>query len=172
MIKILCERVSNRSEEYYDYLEEHISNVQKSYDLIRDKLNLSDLDLKQLDNNIKNHDKSKYDDEEFYPYLNHFYPNKAGADNKELYDKAWNKHQKTNQHHWQYWILIRDEGIQELLDMDDIYVIEMLCDWSSFKYKNPQSTAKNWYENNKDKMILSNGTKEKIEYYLSLCTEL
>ena len=176
MIKILHERVSNRREEYEAYLEQHISGVKKAYEKIKDiLLTESDLtveDLTTLDNQIELHDASKYEDEEFYPYLYHFYPSQAGNDDEEAYDKAWNHHQKHNPHHWQYWILQKDSGKQVILDMPENYIIEMLCDWSSFQYTNPKSTAKYWYENNKQNMLLSDNTKTLIEKYLNMCSTL
>ena len=170
MIKILNERVNDRSEEYYKYLEDHINNVKKAYSqfekILLTKSDLTVEELTDLDNQIENHDKSKYEDDEFYPYLHHFYPSNAGKNNEELYDKAWNHHQKCNPHHWQYWILIRDEGKLEPLPMPENYVIEMLCDWQSFSYKNPESTAWKWYNDNKDKMILHNDTIKLIKKYI------
>lgn len=176
MIEILHERVSNRREEYEAYLEQHISGVKKVYEKIKDVLlTESDLtveDLTALDNQIDLHDASKYEDEEFYPYLYHFYPSQAGANDEVAYDRAWNHHQKHNPHHWQYWILQKDSGARVLLDMPENYVIEMLCDWSSFQYKNPESTANNWYTNNKDKMLLSENTRKVVEKYLTLIPSL
>ena len=175
-MKILTERVSDRSEEYYKYLENHIDGVKKSYESIKDDLltivDFNEHELDELEHKINNHDASKYDDVEFYPYLHHFYPSKAGADNEALYDEAWNHHQKCNDHHWQYWILQKDSGEQKILDMPLNCIIEMLCDWSSFKYNNPKSTAKNWYDNNKDKMLLSDNTKNKIEELLEMLPQL
>ena len=162
----------DRIEEYEEYLKNHIENVKKSYDLIEDKLLIdSDLtveELTQLNHNIENHDKSKYEDVEFYPYLCNFYPSNKNKLNQEEYDYAWLHHQHNNPHHWQHWILREDEGKLKTLDIPDIYIIEMLCDWSSFRYKNPESTANKWYNDNKDKMLLSENTTQKIEKYLKL----
>ena len=175
MIKILHERVSNRREEYEVYLEQHIGGVKKAYEQFKDVLlTESDLtveDLTELDNQIETHDASKYEDEEFYPYLYHFYPSQAGADNEEAYDRAWNHHQKRNPHHWQYWILQKDSGAQVLLDMTENYVIEMICDWHSFSLKNPESTAYKWWTDNQDKMIMSEGTKELVNKYIKYFNE-
>lgn len=172
MIKILTERVNNRSEEYYEYLDQHISGVKKAFNEIKENLDLNEYELEELEYQIEQHDKSKYEDEEFYPYLYHFYPSEAGKDTKEFYDAAWNHHQKSNKHHWQYWIIIKDGGEQYPLDMPLHYIIEMLCDWSSFKYKNPESTANKWYDDNKDKMILSDNTRKTVEELLNKFTNL
>ena len=169
MIKIL-ESINDRQKEYEEYLETHISNVKKEYEIFKEHLlTESDLtveELEMLDEQISNHDASKYEDDEFYPYLNHFYPTAGVEDNEEKYDMAWNHHQKSNPHHWQYWILQKDSGEQKILNMPENYVIEMLCDWSSFKYKNPKSTAYKWYNDNKDKMMLSDNTRKLVEKYI------
>lgn len=178
MIKILETTfvAENKRTEYDRYLNIHISAVQQAYEEIFKELLLTESDLTveditKLEDNIKNHDNSKYYDEEYYPYLHWFYSSEAGADDEVAYDRAWNHHQKHNPHHWQYWILQKDSGKQVLLDIPENYVIEMLCDWSSFQYKNPESTANKWYNDNKDKMLLSENTRSLIEKYIKYCKE-
>ncbi len=88
------------------------------------------------------HDLSKFRLSEFIPYANHFYGEKEGIKkgrNKSGYykpydtgnlffDYAWLLHQKRNPHHWQYWILPKDDGGIKIFDMPLIYKKEMLCD--------------------------------------------
>ena len=50
--------------------------------------------------------------------------------------------------------------------MPENYVIEMLCDWMSFSLKNPESTAYNWWIDNQDKMVMSEGTKKLVNKYI------
>lgn len=179
MIKIICEKINNRRNEYEDYLTQHISAVQDVYkklfkDLLLTESDLTIEELTQLEFNIENHDASKYTDEEFYPYLYWFYPSEAGIKSRESFDYACLHHYHYNPHHWNHWVLNDDENKNndKVLDMPEIYVIEMLCDWSSFKSKNPESTAHFWYTNNKDKMNLTDNTRALIEKYLELCPEL
>ena len=173
--KILTERVSNRRNEYEEYLEQHISGVKQAYEEFKDKLltetDLTVEELSDLDNQIAEHDASKYEDEEFYPYLYHFYPSDAAPDNKESYDAAWNHHQKHNPHHWQYWILYKDSGSIVVLDMPEKYVIEMLSDWHSFSKKDPSSTAYSWWTNNREKMVMSDNTIALVEKYIEYFKE-
>ena len=182
MIRILKEDEENenmnneREQQYLDYLTRHISNVQKAYaEFFKDNLlvdsNLDVEEIAELEKEIENHDQSKYDkSNEWYQYLDNFYPisEEDKQANKDSYHQAWNHHQKTNPHHWQYWVLIRDEGDVKPLPMPEIQVIHMLCDWRSFGYIDPTSTASHWYNTNQNKMLLHNETKKMIEYYLDL----
>lgn len=49
----------------------------------------------------------------------------------------------------------------------------MLCDWSSFQYVvDKNSTANNWYQKNKNKMVLSDSTRQTIEELLKIAPKL
>jgi hypothetical protein len=161
----------NSEQAYRNYLTEHISNVQRAY-----KENFQghfsqypELGpvLKSL---IANHDASKYQNDEFEPYRAYFYPTEwEDSSNAEYnFDNAWRLHQHRNPHHWQHWVLIEDSGTVTALDMPIKYVIEIICDWHSFSYKYPESTARQWYTDNKDNMILSEATADWIDHYLDM----
>ena len=130
------------------------------------------------------HDWSKFLLDELIPYVNFFY-GKDGAVHRgaqksgyykpsetddEKFDFAWLKHQKRNKHHWQWWVLPKDDGTTLAMKMKHKYVIEMICDWrgagkaQGFKKDN----TKEWYKNNKDKMILHSETRKEVEEILSL----
>ena len=52
------------------------------------------------------------------------------------------------------------------------YVVEMICDWWSFSFK--QGNLKeifNWYENHKAKMILHENTRKLVEEILGRIKE-
>ena len=162
-----------RKSEYIAYLENHIRNVQNSWNyilkpvIIKDYKNFEDINFIQFcDNIIKEHDKSKYSEEEFDDYLNYFYPSIGYEPDEVAFNRAWCHHQNHNPHHWQYWILINDNGKLNVLDMDLVYIFEMLCDWHSFSAKDSTSTAYNWYNDNKYNIILSNNTRAKVEELL------
>lgn len=156
--------------QYNDYLTNHIRNVQKSaYQFFeRTEGNLVFLPIKtSLMNLVRQHDKSKYEKDEWVPYRDYFY----GGDQEsksinDRFDFAWNLHQKRNPHHWQYWVLVKDSGDIIPQDIPIEYVLEMLCDWHSFSAKDKLSTAKFWYNENKGKMILSDKTRSLIDTLL------
>ena len=157
--------------EYYRYLEQHIANVGKAWkECLKPHIIDGDL-IADMDFIIHIHDQSKYDDDEFSPYVKYFYGKQLTSDEvKHEFDVAWLLHQKKNPHHWQYWVLIEDGGENKALDMPLVYILEMLCDWQSFAYIGGTS-AQDWYESNKEKMILSDKTREIVEYYLPYMKE-
>ena len=160
--------VNPRQNEYFEYLDQHIGGVRDSW-----KLFLSSVFAEyfpdyysEAQRSIEFHDASKYDEDEFDAYLNYFYPSKGFAKDEETFDYAWLHHQKNNPHHWQYWVLIRDEGELVPMHMPLSEIACMCCDWHAFSRRDPNSTAYSWYQKNKDKMILSDSTRSYVEFLL------
>jgi hypothetical protein len=123
------------------------------------------------------HDWDKFLPDEFIPYAAYFYGNTArrGADGvyvrqageSEAFDFAWLLHQKRNKHHWQWWMLPKDDGSTQIFPMSDLYRREMMADWrgagrAHVKGWTPQSTV-DWYELNKHKMQLHPMTRLWVE---------
>lgn len=158
---------------YFNYIEGHIVNVQKGFNLLLEKCpnlfkGLSDDFMKKLRIQIVNHDLSKYQEEEFDAYCNYFYGGEKTDIVKNEFDIAWLHHQHNNPHHHQYWLLKQDDGEFKALDMPYNYIIEMVCDWWAFSIKKGDlQEIQNWYADNKNKMILSAGTRVTVEAMLS-----
>ena len=127
------------------------------------------------------HDLSKFRLDEFIPYARFFYGNypeptysSAGQaltyDAKQEFYQAWNRHQKRNKHHWQYWMLTNDsEEPQTIcLPMPIKYMREMLADWygAGRAYGNPDTPA--WYKEHRYKIILHPSSRAWIEFMLGL----
>lgn len=150
---------------YYDYLDKHIGGVKKAYSLLC-KNNICEFN-KDLQEQINNHDKSKYEDIEFIPYGERFYGKDKNKKEDNLEFKyAWLHHQHNNPHHWQHWCLLEDNGGRksESLEMAYNYVIEMICDWLSFSInKGDLSEIQKWYQENKSNQILHPSTKKLVE---------
>ena len=156
------EDINNRDDEYLDYLKNHIEGVQQTWKDIFVPI-FRRMSTKQFDEYselIQKHDESKYSKEEWDAYLNYFYPDENHPKDDNAFDLAWLHHLHNNPHHWQYWILQRDNGEQVPLDMPEKYVIEMLCDWMSFSKKNPE--FQNEYKNFKKCLSEINNYFEKI----------
>lgn len=179
--------------EYNNYLTEHIGNVQKGYEWLKD--NLPDVvdeynfieELKyygELDEIIEKHDESKYnkipDAEHYYDltsewdaYNNYFYGDKT-PQVKQLFDYAWLAHIHANPHHWQHWLLQNDDpkiGLR-VLDMPYVFIIEMICDHWSFSWKTGNlSEIFDWYNKNKAGIIFSDKTRKTYESILDKIKE-
>lgn len=170
------ESVHPRNEEYVQYLTDHITNVRRYWtEVLKPAVQkdmpkgVTDADIAYCDAAILQHDASKWENEEWGPYLNHFYPADGFPDVEAEYDKAWLHHLHNNPHHWQHWCMVNDDGTSRALDMPVGEILHMLCDWSSFSAKDPDSTGKQWWEDNGDKMTLSDTTRELIERLIGFC---
>jgi len=114
------------------------------------------------------HDNSKLSWGEFKPYAIKFYT-------KELsphFEMAWKKHLSTNKHHWQWWVLMNDDGTVEVLEMDIEYALEMVCDWIGVakalkkpKMEDELYHVKEWYSRNKN-IRLHENTRKLVERIL------
>ena len=116
------------------------------------------------------HDLSKARPSEWVPYANTFY--KPDGSRRYLphadFDSAWNQHQKANLHHWQYWVIIEDEGGSKPLPMPDKYVREMVADWiGAGRAINGSTDPTSWYEESKDKIQLHPDTRQLVEELLA-----
>ncbi len=122
------------------------------------------------------HDMSKFSLVELIGYIKKFKSvTSFSRDKSGYYDPlddinfayAWVHHVHNNKHHWQYWVVIRDdiEGKEafKILDMPKQYILEMLCDWwgASKAYKGKGMLY--FWENNRDKLKLSENTVNYIE---------
>lgn len=164
-------------EGYNLYLTEHRCNVYKAYCWIEkyipkvlDVINfIADTEREALKYRIVlfKHDLSKNSTEEYLAYNAYFYGEERTKLVEENFNRAWLLHIHRNPHHWQYWILIEDEGRMLPLDMDYQYIIEMICDWWAFSWKSGNLLEIfDWYENKKEHMLLSDNTRRKVEHIL------
>lgn len=114
------------------------------------------------------HDWSKFTPAEWFPYVEKFYGVTKSfygdcGDIDIRFDIAWLKHQNRNKHHWQYWVLMKDNGGVSPLDMPKKYVKEMYADWEGAgKAQGSNGTVREWYHRNKNDMMLSGRTKQRL----------
>ena len=159
----------------YDiYLTEHKANTMKAFSwlckhVIDDEDIVVGLYIQKAARNIKEHDESKYSEEEYNQYDWYFY-SEYPEDHLEEFNKAWLHHIHTNPHHWQHWVLINDDA--ELgnvaLEMPYEYVLEMICDWWSFSWKTGNLyEIFDWYEKNKTYIVLHDNTRKEVEAILN-----
>ena len=157
---------------YMEYIVKHIGNVQKIWYRFKQTSwitmtleELDKLDYALLDHLIRVHDQSKFSEVEFEGYRQFYYTADIETKDFDKFNYAWNHHQKSNPHHWNYWVLIGQEN--EALEMPCEYIIEMICDWAGMSlYFN--DTPSQFYNKNYDKMMVHKNTKLNILKFLPL----
>ena len=122
LLNMINEGGADYQEEYRKYIIAHKERVSKFADWLKKNLPeiFNNVDMSAFDEVIKEHDESKFSEEEFDAYAKHFYDD---DDYSLEYDNAWEHHWMNNEHHPEHWL-----G----QDMPYIYILEMLCDWGSF----------------------------------------
>lgn len=134
------------------------------------------------------HDWSKFLPSEWGPYVEKFYGSKESTEAlcaigefgcaelapygyfvQDRFNVAWNHHQKRNPHHWNYWVLVNDNGDIINLPMPDRYRREMVADWTGagIAITGKRDVAK-WYRKNYDKIRLHSETRRWVDELLSV----
>ena len=165
------------SKEYDEYIKEHRENVLKGFLWLEENLP-EVLPSEDADNEYGlcryqcefSHDNSKFSKEEYDAYDKYFYGKNKSYEVVENFNRAWLHHIHNNPHHWQHWVLINDDPDKGeiILDMPDVYIIEMICDWWSFSWKKGDlKEIFKWYDEHRKYMKLSDYTRRKVESILS-----
>lgn len=155
--------------EYDQYLKEHIQNVKRGLEWMRDNLELTGDDITDAIVDAENHDHSKWGTSEYDQYDNYFYGGNRSYKVVLDFDYAWLHHQHRNPHHWQYWVLINDDPEEGLRPMPIpmVYIYEMIADWWTFSWKNGNLfEIFNWYDAHKDYILLERSTRIIVENIL------
>lgn len=116
------------------------------------------------------HDWDKFLPSMFISYARTFYKPDGSKQYIESleFTTAWNAHQKRNKHHWQYWLITWDRGETQALPMPRVDLQEMVADWigAGRAITGKEWGVFEWYEANKNKMILHDETRKELEQYL------
>lgn len=139
--------------------------------------------------NLIVHDLSKFRRDEFFPYADYFYDKPLqekekkdalefftvdsaapfGYHTKDRFNKAWLLHQRRNPHHWQFWLLLNDDGTTIPLPMPDELACEMVADWlGAGRTLTGEWGAKEWYLKNRDHIMLHPDTEFIVEVLLEI----
>ena len=153
-------------EQYNEYLTGHIGNISEALELLKDlEIPFVVDNYEELKEICSKHDASKYEDVEYIPYRKHFYPiNDEEKLESEAFEMACRHHIKNNKHHWDYWL--NDNNELEIPDEHEykLYCVERCCDWLSMANQHGEGPM-NWYNANKDAMIMP-------DYGFELCEEI
>lgn len=151
-----------KTREYLNYLERHVRNVEKAWELLANKCYdmkfvYDDYVYHEISNHIANHDLSKISIEEFMQYRQFFYPVDGEKKDKDLFKKAWEHHKINNEHHWENWTVKDSKKYYD----DIVNCVHMVVDWIAMGFE-MGDTAKQYYEANKDKIDLPDWAVEFI----------
>lgn len=119
------------------------------------------------------HDLSKFRLSEWFAYANVFYDLDGGPQYMPTteFDMSWLLHQHRNPHHWQYWVLRKDNPDPDelvLLAMPRKYILEMVADWmGACKVITGKWECFEWYEKNKDKILLHSSTEAFVDVLMA-----
>jgi hypothetical protein len=114
------------------------------------------------------HDWTKFLSREWFPYAEYFYGNNSSEELKHRFDLAWNHHQHKNDHHWQYWILVLDDGGQQILPMSEVARKEMVADWRGAGKAVGKPNTAEWYLKNRENILLHKDTRKWVEEQLGI----
>ena len=169
---------------YDEYLNEHISAVQKGWNWMIDNLidrihpwireqypnsEFDPIDILEISEQMQEHDASKTRPEEYYAYDAYFYGGNKSHAVVENFRKAFLLHIHENPHHWQYWVLTHDnKGEPETaIEMPLNYIFEMICDWWSFGWRaGDLTTIFKWWDEHKDYIRMHKKSRKVLEYIL------
>lgn len=127
------------------------------------------------------HDMSKFLPSEFGPYARHFNGNhpptrdlhkrnycKPTDTGDPEFDAAWRLHIKRNKHHWQWWTVPNDGDGIKLIEIEEPYLQEMICDWIGAGKVLKTNGIQEWWEENKNNLQIHPTTKEEIDQLIIL----
>ena len=142
--------IVDKTQEYLDYIKEHILNVRKAWGELQNKCKdmrfmWDDYYYFSISDAVDFHDISKLSEFEFVQYRKSFYP----VDGEAAFDmsEAWEHHKKENFHHWESWTSV-EWGDNPTIE---VHIVHMVLDWMAMGYKFGD-TAQEYYENNKEKI--------------------
>lgn len=110
------------------------------------------------------HDWTKFGRSEWGPYVRRFEGGRAGGMNHDFEPSEWHRaflhHCNYNPHHWEHWLTRKGTA----LEMPDAFVREMVADWmGAGRAYTGAWDIDEWYEKNKDRIILHKKTRAKVE---------
>lgn len=168
----ISEEQKRKETEYKQYVDEHVNNVNKAWEEMKNKNMIIDficaesqtsrsILLPTVDALILSHDRSKYGADEWEPYRIHFYSvnNIEKQSSEAEFERAWEHHYTCNMHHPEHW--------KDNLDkMPMIYIVEMCCDWIAMSMKFGGNAYEWYHKNGLVEFKFSETQKEWLEFIL------
>lgn len=166
-MNVLFKTIDESREYYTKYVNEHIANVTKAFEMFgdeilayRDKLYSTGRGFVASKNlisiNLKQHDESKFSAEEYDSYRKNFYCSEediiaSGMSREEFesqvkkdFDEAWKHHYEVNKHHPEYW-MATIERKKAYFPIPTYAFVEMICDWIAVSMTLKSSVSHWWF---------------------------
>jgi hypothetical protein len=172
-----CTNIDESQEKYNKYIKNHINAVIEAHHTAIDafkevfpEVYESEAAYTMLMHNLRDHDKSKFGFDEYWCYLSKFFPYedmKIITEDKinKNFELGWLHHIHHNAHHPAHWVL-PDNREFKILDMPDIYIIEMLCDWMAMSKYFKSTTLEYWNTESAKQLPMSIRTVSKVDEFM------
>lgn len=96
-------------------------------------------------------------------YRNFFSKPTLGPGVKEAFGNSWRRHAYLNDHHWQHWVSISDNGKVVPHEMSDKARLEMLSDWMGAHKALGGTDLLRWYLERERTILIAPKTKEWLQ---------
>lgn len=106
------------------------------------------------------HDYDKFFPSRWNAYRNFFSQPNVTQQAKEAFRTSWRRHAYLNDHHWQHWVSIHDDGAVRAHEMSDRARREMLCDWMGAHKALGGKDLLGWYLAREATILIGDKTKE------------
>jgi hypothetical protein len=114
------------------------------------------------------HDWTKFLPDEWFGYVRGYYAPDGTSRHKPSLesDRARLLHHRRNPHHWEYWVLVRENGKIDPLPMPEVLRREMLADWRGADRALRRGDLVEWYYQNRENIRLNVETRFWLEEHL------
>ena len=112
------------------------------------------------------HDIDKLYPTKFFKYSKRYYTNKKFEGPE--WDRAKFSHLRLCDHHWQYWCITFKTKTMSVLEMNKRAAKELVADWIGAGKAGKNIPVFEWYEENKDRVVLHPRTRAYIEELLCI----
>lgn len=92
------------------------------------------------------HDLSKFRPDEFFPYVNFFGVAEKTKHSKDEFALAWARHLRRNTHHWNHWVIKKEDGGDRIFEMPEKDRREMIADWLGVQKTLGKDDLAGWYK--------------------------
>lgn len=113
------------------------------------------------------HDWDKFLPGRWNAYRNFFSIDTPTAEAKEAFRKSWRRHAYLNDHHWQHWCSIHDNGEVRAHEMSEKARLEMLADWIGAHKALGGKNLLGWYLEREATILIGPKTKQWLRQELS-----